>query len=265
MRCFPWRLRPRSQLWTAYATIRTGVLPTSQLTQASESVLNITTSRGRKQSRIFRLWLLERNWGKEWNKQLCMDLLRGDLCLLRMVGSPVRSILGTRLVRRPCTWPVSTETLCVWKSCWKRARLKLTSKTATERHPCTSLPNRILPPSSRCSRSEIMLTFCPIYVEPELLHPQNLLLNPRITRHPFIPSSFRSCAHVCAPGWMSWTMTGRRPCTWPVAWDALNLSKLCWGVVPSAISLVVLATPFTLVWSTARGGKRARRVQSQFI
>lgn len=105
--------------------------------------------------------------------------------------------------------------------------------------------------------------FCPTYVE---LYPcqslcilqivqANMIFFSFSTRHPSALSIFRSCAHVCALGWMSWTMTGRRLCTWPVVWGVLSLSELCWGVVLSVTLLVVLATPFTVLWSTARSGK----------
>lgn len=183
-----------------------------------------------------------------------------------MCWLPVRSIPGTYQVRRPCTWRVSAGTPSVWKSCWRRARLRLTSKTATDRHPCTWPPNSIVPPSSRCRWSQVMLFFLSslgwIVLMPYFLHPVdhlkipgNMIFFSFSTGHPSILSIFRSCAHVCALGWMSWTMMGRHRCTWPAVWGALSLSELCWRVEPSVISLVVLATPFTALWSTVRSCK----------
>lgn len=55
MRHFLWRLRPPSRSWTASATTRTGVRPTSPWRRAWESVLNITMSRGKTGSADFHL------------------------------------------------------------------------------------------------------------------------------------------------------------------------------------------------------------------
>lgn len=273
MRRFPWRLRQPSRLWTASATTLTGVLPMLPLTQASESVLNITMSRGRTQLHIFCLitrkksWqsliqMYHRIWWKKQNKQLYIDLLCCELCLLRFdfqsdqYSGRIRSDAPARGVwawgPSVCERAAGREPGSDWYQRPQRADAHaLGRQTRFSRyHP-------------GAAGVKWCWLFCPIYVE--LYSRQSLCILQIIlkshfffyfsTCHPSILLIFRSCAHVCALGWMSWTMMGRRLCMWPVVWGASSLSKLCWVVVLSVISLVVLATPFTVLWSTARSRK----------
>lgn len=107
------------------------------------------------------LSLLENLWNQvSWTRlrKICLEQwyigysLSGELIFL----SPVRSTFGTHQVRRRCTWHVSVATWRVWKSCWRKVRLGLTSKTATERRLCTLLPSMIPLPSFRWDSAGVL-------------------------------------------------------------------------------------------------------------